>query len=93
MNAQSSKHILVIGAGVAGLVAAIRLLKQGFRVSIYEKNHQVGGRLHRLDTQGFKFDMGPTIVMMPEIYREIFEYSGVNPDDYIPMTLLRHSYS
>jgi phytoene desaturase len=92
MNAQTSKHILVVGAGVAGLVAAIRLLKQGFRVSIYEKNNQVGGRLHRLDTQGFKFDMGPTIVMMPEIYREIFEYSGVNPYDYIPMTLLDPLY-
>jgi phytoene desaturase len=92
INSQTSKHILIIGAGVAGLVAAIRLLKQGFRVSIFEKNSQVGGRMNRLEEQGFKFDTGPTIVMMPEIYREIFEYSGVNPNDYIPMTLLDPLY-
>ena len=38
--------------------------------------------------KGFQFDVGPTIVMMPEVFNEVFEYSGVNPKDYIDMTLL-----
>jgi len=86
------KHLIVVGAGTAGLAAAIRLQAQGFQVTIYEKNPQVGGRMYAFTEKGFQFDVGPTIVMMPEIYREIFEISGVNPDDYIQMQLLDPLY-
>ena len=41
--------------------------------------------MNQIKQAGFTFDVGPTIVMMPEIYREIFELCGVDPDDYIPM--------
>ncbi|EMF0122518.1 phytoene desaturase family protein [Enterococcus hirae] len=79
------KKIIVIGAGVAGLSAAVRLQKLGYEVTLYEKDRQVGGKMNQIKTAGFTFDLGPTIVMMPEIYREVFEFCGKDPDDYIQM--------
>lgn len=82
------KKVIIIGAGTAGLASAIRLQSLGYQCEIYEKNAQVGGRMYQLKEKGFTFDVGPTIVMMPKLYREVFEISGVNPDDYLKMTLL-----
>ncbi len=82
------KKVIIVGAGTAGLASGIRLLKDGFDVEIYEKNEKPGGRMFRIEEKGFQFDVGPTIVMMPELYREVFEYSGANPNDYLDMSLL-----
>lgn len=79
------KKVAVIGAGVGGLTAAVRLQKLGYSVELYEKASQVGGKMNQIRKEGFTFDVGPTIVMMPDIYKEIFEFCGKNPDDYIPM--------
>lgn len=79
------KKVIVVGAGAAGLAAAIRLQHEGYNVHLYEKNEQVGGKMYQIKEQGFTFDVGPTIVMMPEIYREVFEQCGKDPDQYIPM--------
>lgn len=79
------KKVIVIGAGVAGLTAAVRLQKMGYAVQLYEKDSQVGGKMNQIKKDGFTFDVGPTIVMMPDIYQEVFEFCGKNPDDYIPM--------
>ncbi|EKK20350.1 phytoene desaturase family protein [Fructilactobacillus florum] len=79
------KKISVVGAGIGGLTAAIRLQKLGYEVTIYEKEATPGGKMNQIKAKGFTFDVGPTIVMMPEIYREIFTFCGRNPDDYIPM--------
>lgn len=87
------KSIAIIGAGAAGLASAVRLLKDGYNVDIYEKEKTVGGKMNRIEEKGFKFDVGPTIVMMPEVYREVFEYAGKNPDDYISMERLDPIYS
>lgn len=79
------KKIVVVGAGVAGLSAAVRLQKLGYDVHLYEKEANPGGKMNQIKQDGFTFDVGPTIVMMPEIYQEIFEFCERNPDDYIPM--------
>ena len=79
------KKIIVVGGGVAGLSAAVRLQQAGYAVTLYENESQPGGKMNQIKQAGFTFDVGPTIVMMPEIYREIFELCGVDPDDYIPM--------
>ena len=86
------KRVLVIGAGIGGLSAAIRLQNAGYQVEIYEKNAVPGGKMHRLEFDGHSFDVGPTLVMMPSVYREIFEIAGRNPDDYIPMVKLDPMY-
>ncbi|GKV57232.1 dehydrosqualene desaturase [Sporosarcina sp. NCCP-2222] len=87
------KKVIVIGAGVAGLASAIRLQYLGYDVELFEKEALPGGKMHRIEKDGYLFDLGPTIVMMPEIYRELFEFCGRNPDDYIPMERLDPMYS
>lgn len=79
------KKVIVIGAGMGGLSAAIELIYQGYDVQIYEQNDQPGGKMHQLTFDGHTFDVGPTLVMMPEIYREVYTNVGKNPDDYISL--------
>lgn len=87
------KKVTVIGAGVAGLASAIRLQHAGYEVELYEKVSLAGGKMNRIEKDGYTFDLGPTIVMMPELYREIFQLCGRDPDDYIPMERLDPMYS
>lgn len=89
---QRMKKVIVIGAGIGGLSAAIRLQHEGFDVEIYEMGDQPGGKMHQIRDNGFTFDIGPTIVMMPEIYRDVFRVANKNPDDYIPMKRLEPMY-
>lgn len=87
-----NKKVIVIGAGMAGLSAAVRLQTAGYDVEIYEKESMPGGKMHQIKDQGHTFDVGPSLVMMPSIYQELFEQAGRNPDDYIPMTRLDPMY-
>ena len=57
----------------------------GFQVTILEKNAHVGGKLNQLQTQGFSFDLGPSIFTLPEIFRPIFEGDGKRLEDYITL--------
>lgn len=82
------KKVGIIGGGVAGLASAARLQKQGYDVTVFEKEDIMGGRMGCISDNGFKFDLAPTIVMMPEIYQAVFKDCGENPDEYIPMEQL-----
>ena len=82
------KKIGVVGGGVAGLASAARLQKHGYEVTVFEKEDICGGRMGCICDSGFQFDLGPTIVMMPEIYNNVFEDCGDNPEDYITMEQL-----
>jgi phytoene desaturase len=68
--------VIVVGAGTAGLSSAIRLRAKGYDVDILEKNEKVGGRMYQIRNQGFSFDVGPTIVMMPEEIQRCFQGIG-----------------
>ncbi|MBV9710753.1 MAG: NAD(P)/FAD-dependent oxidoreductase, partial [Ktedonobacteraceae bacterium] len=61
----SNKDVVVIGAGIGGLSAAIRLATYGYRVRVFERQPHVGGKLNRLKMQGFSFDTGPSLITMP----------------------------
>ena len=87
-----SKKVIVIGAGVGGLASAIRLQHAGYQVELYEKESTPGGKMNQIEMDGYRFDLGPSIVMMPEVYREVFELCGRDPDDYIPMKKLDPMY-
>ena len=78
----------MVGAGTAGLAAGVRLQNEGYDVHIYEKNEKVGGKMFQIEEDGYRFDVGPTIVMTPDIYNEVFEIAGRDPEDYIPMKRL-----
>lgn len=58
--------------------------KLGYNVTIYEQNAQPGGKMNQIVSQGFTFDVGPTIVMMKDIYEEVFRFCGVDPHNYLP---------
>jgi len=87
------KNIAVIGAGVGGLSAAARLAKRGCNVTIYEKLARCGGRANIIEDKGFKFDTGPSFVLMPDFYQEVFEYCGEKMDDYLRLKALDISYN
>lgn len=74
--------ISIIGAGIGGLTSGIYLQNNGYDVKIYEKNDHPGGKMDIIQEKGFKFDTGPTIVMMPDTYKKPFLDSGVNYEDY-----------
>lgn len=79
---------IIVGGGIAGLASAIRLRHAGIEVELFEQQDRVGGKMNVIEKDGFTFDTGPTIVMMPEEYRELFTLVGRNPDDYFTMSLM-----
>ncbi|MDE1549560.1 phytoene desaturase family protein [Jeotgalibaca caeni] len=85
---QKQKTIIVIGGGLGGLSAAISLAQQGFQVSLYEKNDHLGGKLNRLEQDGFGFDLGPSILTMPHIFEKLFIASNRKMEDYIKIERL-----
>lgn len=87
-----SKRAIVIGAGLGGLSAAIRLQARGWQVDIFEKNKKPGGRMNQIEEKGFRIDMGPTLVMMPEMLHEVFAAAGKRTEDYLDLIQIDPSY-
>lgn len=85
-------HIAVVGAGVGGLAAAARLQSQGYQVTVFEKNATPGGRCGRLSVDGFHFDIGPTILLMPEVLEETFQSFGKKASDYLELVKCDPNY-
>lgn len=71
-----SKTVGIIGAGIGGLALSIRLANQGFKVTIFEKNSYPGGKLSELNTNGFRFDKGPSLFTMPSLIDELTSLQG-----------------
>ena len=65
-------RVAVIGSGLGGLSAACTLAARGYAVEVFEKNAWLGGKAAVLEEQGFRFDMGPTILIQPSVLRRIF---------------------
>jgi phytoene desaturase len=72
----TSRSVIVIGAGIGGLTAAIHLAHAGVHVTVLEKNGQPGGRCGRLTVDGHTFDTGPTLFVMPRLYEAEFAALG-----------------
>lgn len=79
----NNKRVVVIGAGLGGMTAAIQLARAGYSVDLLEKNGNVGGKLNLHQEAGFSFDLGPSIFTLPQIFRPVFENNGKTLDDYI----------
>lgn len=76
------KKAIVIGAGIAGLAASIRLALKGYDVTVYEKNDFAGGKICSRDVNGYRFDYGPSIFTVPQNVVDLFIAAGKNPEDY-----------
>jgi len=78
----------VIGSGLAGLAAACTLAARGYAVEVFEKNEWFGGKAAQLRGGGFRFDMGPTILIQPSVLRKIFAEAGKALENYVDMVRL-----
>ena len=87
-----SNHAIVIGAGFSGLAVAAMLAKDGWKVTVLEKNAQIGGAARVWKSKGFTFDMGPTWYLMPEVFDRYFSLLGQKREDYYDIKQLNPSY-
>lgn len=88
----NTKSVIIIGAGIGGLATACMLAKKGYKVTVVEKNSQIGGRANIYSENGYTFDMGPSWYMMPDIFKHFFDILGENIDDYLKLKRLSPSY-
>ncbi len=86
------KKVIVIGAGPGGLSSAMLLASRGFDVTVYEKQNYVGGRTSALKAGEFTFELGPTFVMLPQAFEEVFSLTGRKLSDYLDMKLIDPLY-
>lgn len=87
-----SKKIVIIGGGVAGLASACYLSKKGHQVTLLEKNEHTGGRANVFEKDGFRFDMGPSWYLMPDIFEHFYSIMGEKIEDHLTLTKLSPSY-
>lgn len=76
-----AKEVIIIGAGIGGIVAAGSLARKGYKVTLFEKNVHPGGRCGTFVKDGHRFDIGATFLMMPGVYEEAFSALGKNMKD------------
>lgn len=82
----------VIGSGFSGLSAACFLAKEGYDVTLFEKNDTPGGRARKFEEKGFVFDMGPSWYWMPDVFESFFKAFHKKPSDYYTLKRLDPSY-
>lgn len=80
-----SKSVAIIGSGLGGLSAAIRLAIKGFNVKVFEQSGKPGGKASEIIGDGFRFDAGPSLLTMPFIIEVLFNEAGKNLNDYITL--------
>jgi phytoene desaturase len=87
------KKIAVIGSGFAGLTSAIDLASLGYQVTVFEKNHDPGGRARKFESNGFTFDMGPSWYWMPDVFEKFFSRHEKKIEDYYKLIKLDPGFS
>ncbi|NOH02064.1 MAG: phytoene desaturase [Chloroflexi bacterium] len=83
---------LVIGAGIGGIATAARLAKNGYDVTVLEKESTPGGRCNQIVRDGHRFDIGPTLFLMPEVWEETFASLGEKMSDHLDLRRIDPTY-
>ena len=92
--AQRITHVIIIGAGIGGLATAMRLQATGrFQVTILEKNATIGGRANIREVDGFRFDTGPSLLLMTDVYRDLFDACGEDFDAWVKLIKMEPNYA
>ncbi len=79
---------VVVGSGIGGLTAAIRLAAADHHVVVLERNPVVGGKVAELDEGGFRFDLGPTLLTLPQLFDDVFRLAGTTLADEVDLVRL-----
>jgi len=79
---------IVIGAGLGGLAIALRLSARGWQVTVLEHGPSPGGKMNRWESQGFRFDTGPSLITMPWVFEDLFATAGAKLPDHVQLTLV-----
>lgn len=87
-----TKKVVVVGAGIGGITAAIHLAKHGLQVIVLDKNDGPGGRCGRLNHEGHSFDTGPTLLVMPLLYEKEFAALGTSMQDMLDLQRVDPTY-
>ncbi|HEY1840087.1 MAG TPA: phytoene desaturase family protein [Mycobacterium sp.] len=87
-----TSRVVVVGAGLAGLCAALHLAGRGREVTVVERESWPGGRAGRLDVDGYQLDTGPTVLTMPDIIDEVFAAVGENRSERLDLMTLDPAY-
>lgn len=82
------KKVAVIGAGIGGIAAALRLRAKGYAVDVYEKNSYAGGKLSEFSMGAYRFDAGPSLFTQPSYVEELFRLFGENPEEHFTYSRL-----
>jgi phytoene desaturase len=85
---KAAKKILVVGAGLGGLAAAIRLARAGHAVEVWEKNEAPGGKLRELRADDFTWGTGPSLLTMPQVLRDLFTAADARLEDHLELVRL-----
>ncbi|MGY4867800.1 phytoene desaturase family protein [Mycolicibacterium elephantis] len=88
----SCSHVVVVGAGLAGLSAALQLAGRGRAVTVVERGTHPGGRVGRLDVDGYRLDTGPTVLTMPDIVEDAFAAVGESMADRLELMPVQPCY-
>lgn len=91
-NGSSRKKVVIVGGGPGGVASALLLASRGVEVHLFEKHDRIGGRTSCLEIDGYRFDIGPTFLMMKSLLDRIFTEAGKNSEDYLDFIRLDPMY-
>src|SRR6187551_1492181 len=89
---RNEMRVGVIGSGFSGISSACFLAKEGFDVTIFEKNSSPGGRARKFESHGYTFDMGPSWYWMPDVFETFFHQFNKKSSDFYELVRLDPSY-
>jgi diapolycopene oxygenase len=85
----SARSAVIIGGGLGGLAAAIRLAKAGWSVTVCEHGPTLGGKMNRWEEGGYRFDTGPSLITMPWVFEDLFRHADEDIRDHLDMAQVR----
>ncbi|WP_423920393.1 phytoene desaturase family protein [Frigoribacterium sp. 2-23] len=89
---RNGRRVVVVGGGISGLASAALLAREGHDVTVLEKNAAVGGRAGSWEHEGFRFDLGPSWYLMPEVFDHFFKLMGTSSDEQLDLVPLDPGY-